>query len=87
MSNYEGDDDDDDNDFDEDSHHRQAKELQKKAISLFAELKQKNCAHPNAEWKNIWNVLLKMLPDDQSILHCGKEFSPSQNSFSKSHSK
>ena len=49
MSNYEGDDDDDDNDFDEDSHHRQAKELQKKAISHFAELKQKNCAHPNAE--------------------------------------
>lgn len=87
QTNHEGDDDDDDNDFDEDSYHRQVKKLQKKAISRFAELKQQSRARTNTKWKNKWNVLLKMPPDDQSILHYGKEFSPSQNGFSKSHSK
>ena len=49
QTNHEGDDDDDDNDFDEDSYHRQVKELQKKAISRFAELKQQNRARTNTE--------------------------------------
>lgn len=40
QPNHGGDDDNDD--FDEDSYHRQVKELQKKAISHFTELKQQS---------------------------------------------